>query len=383
MYRLLIVEDEEIIRQGLTEHIPWNKIGFNVVGEADNGKSAVDLIPVIQPDVILTDIKMPEMNGVEMMSFIKQEYPHIKVIVISGYNDFEYARKSVEYGAYSYLLKPVRETEIKEVFELLKDDLNKIENEKTKMVVHFDKLLEYQNLPFLKNLKSSAQIEQLLSTSISNSVIAKNYSEFMKLLDDFYDNYSSGNRFEFEEIYVKTIELIVILSARLYENGIIFQDICPEDFRKDIKMIIKTQSMLDLKNYLSKLFSRVIDYLNILDTKHSQYDDSSIIKVKQFIEENYNRKISLDEAAGIAYMSPAYFSTYFKKATGITYTDYLINVRVQKAKDLLRNHNLKVYEVALMVGYDDFRHFSKVFKKLNGIGPTQYKKMYLKEKIRL
>jgi len=114
MYRLLIVEDEEIIRRGLKSNVPWTKMGFQVVGEAENGKIALDIIPTLNPDVVLTDIRMPVVDGIELMSILNDRNPDIKVVILSGYSEFEYARKGIEYGAYYYLLKPTRKSSIKD-----------------------------------------------------------------------------------------------------------------------------------------------------------------------------------------------------------------------------------------------------------------------------
>ncbi|NJD03839.1 MAG: response regulator [Ruminiclostridium sp.] len=258
LYRLLIVEDEEIIRRGLKNNIPWNEMDFEVVGEAENGSIALDIIPALHPDVILTDIKMPVIDGIELMSVLKNRNPDIKVVIFSGYSEFEYARKGIEFGAYYYLLKPTRKNSIKEVFTRLKNEI---------------------------------------------------------------DNISRKNA-EFEELIKKVRSTLP--SVEEYES----------------------------KPIMSSAVNRVIT----------------------FLKENYNRKISLNEVAEYAFMSPSHFCTFFKQETGCTFIDFLSVIRIDKAKELMQNPELRVYEIADMVGYDDWNYFSKIFRKITGVNPTQYKK---------
>ena len=259
MYRLLIVEDEEIIRRGLKSNIPWAEMDFEVVGEAENGRIALDIIPALQPDVVLTDIRMPVVDGVELMSVLKDRNPDIKIVILSGYSDFEYARKGIEFGAYSYILKPTRKSSIKEVFTRLKSEI---------------------------------------------------------------DNISRKNA-EFEDLIKKVQSTVPSIEA---EHG--------------------------KKPIMAPAVNRIV----------------------KFLKENYNRKISLNEVAEYAFMSPSHFCTFFKQETGCTFIDFLSVIRIDKAKELMQNPELKVYEIANLVGYDDWNYFSKIFRKITGVNPTQYKK---------
>ena len=113
MYRIMIVDDESAIRNGLRTIIDWEDLGIEVAGEAANGRQALTLIDHFQPHIILTDIKMPEMNGIELLQKVTAEYMHIKVAVLSGFNDFSYVRSAMKIGAANYLLKPVDTEELK------------------------------------------------------------------------------------------------------------------------------------------------------------------------------------------------------------------------------------------------------------------------------
>src|SRR6056297_635436 len=124
MYRILIVDDEEMIRQGLTQIIDWKEIGFEIAGTARNGSKAIDIILKEPINVVILDIKMPKMNGLEVSRYLYENFPSIKIIILSGYAEFEYAQKTINYNVFSYLLKPSRKDTIKELFLRLKDEMD-------------------------------------------------------------------------------------------------------------------------------------------------------------------------------------------------------------------------------------------------------------------
>lgn len=127
MLKVFLVEDESIVREGLRDNIPWQQYGYEFVGEASDGEMALPLIQKTKPDVLLTDIKMPFMDGLSLSRLVHQEFPDMKIIIISGYDDFEYARGAILVGAEQYLLKPITRAAMQKVLAELK---TKIENER-------------------------------------------------------------------------------------------------------------------------------------------------------------------------------------------------------------------------------------------------------------
>ncbi len=129
MYKVLVVEDEDIIRAGIIRRVENIVLGFKVVGEAANGKKALELIEQVKPDVIITDVLMPVMDGFELASIVQQKY-NIKVIIISCFADFQYAQKAIQLNAFDYLLKATNRRNYKECFEKLKKKLDEEYKEK-------------------------------------------------------------------------------------------------------------------------------------------------------------------------------------------------------------------------------------------------------------
>lgn len=126
MLKVFLVEDESLIREGLRDNIPWEQYGYRFVGEAGDGEMALPLIRKSRPDLLITDIKMPFMDGLSLSKIVKEEFPKTKVVIISGYDDFEYAREAIEVGVDQYLLKPITRMNLRKVLLEMKE---KIENE--------------------------------------------------------------------------------------------------------------------------------------------------------------------------------------------------------------------------------------------------------------
>ncbi len=125
MYRLLFVDDEALIRVGVSENVHWHQYGYELAGSCENGKEALEFIRSSPVDIVITDIGMPYMNGLELSERLKEEYPEIKIIILSGYDDFDYAKKAIRYGVRDYLLKPITAQELGEVLDRLRQEMDK------------------------------------------------------------------------------------------------------------------------------------------------------------------------------------------------------------------------------------------------------------------
>ena len=117
MYKVFLIEDEIVIREALERMIPWNEYGFELVGKAKDGEIALPMIRKTKPDVLITDIKMPFMDGLTLSGIVKKEFPDIRIVIVSGYDDFEYAKKAIALGVDDYLLKPIAKAEFVNVLQ--------------------------------------------------------------------------------------------------------------------------------------------------------------------------------------------------------------------------------------------------------------------------
>ena len=123
-YRILLVDDEEEVRKGILRKMDWEKLGFQVAGDAENGEEALEKIEQLKPDVVMTDIRMPYMDGLTLTSRIRQKYPSMKVLIFSGYDDFEYAQQAIKLNVTEYILKPVNVEELTEILNRVRENLD-------------------------------------------------------------------------------------------------------------------------------------------------------------------------------------------------------------------------------------------------------------------
>lgn len=165
MYKLLIVEDEAEVRNGIRNNIDWGIMGFEVIAEAGNGREALDIIENSKPDVVITDITMPIMDGLELSYILKEEYPTIRTIILTGYDDFKFAQRAIKYGVSDYLLKPVLPEDLSKLMLRIKNEIDSEIAEKED--IQKLRLYYQQSIPIIKD----KFLTLLISTEIENDEI--------------------------------------------------------------------------------------------------------------------------------------------------------------------------------------------------------------------
>jgi len=261
MYKVIVIEDEAMTRRGLIQTIPWQEHDCEVIGEAANGLDGIALAESLRPDIIITDIHMPEMDGLSMIERLK-ESTDAEFIVFSGYSQFEYAKKAISLGVHGYLLKPVDDDE------------------------------------FLK----------VLDETVASVYKNANYDSLLKELDR-------------------------LTNAEGIHTG------------------------------------------PLLKTGSATVKDRFVQSAKQYIEAHYNEELTAKIVADELNLSESYLTKLFRSNTGYSFLEYLTLFRVQTAMALLKQENRKAYEVAEMVGYQDAKYFSKIFRKIVGVNPTEFKNL--------
>ena len=149
MYKVILVDDEYLTRDAISRNTPWKDVDFTLVGTAENGKAAIALIEEAEPDLILTDICMPVLDGIGLAAYVHEHHPDIMVVIISGYDDFDYAKQAMSYEVADYILKPITSTELVEELEKIHKKLDAASKKRGQL----EKIQqEYQkNMPILRN----------------------------------------------------------------------------------------------------------------------------------------------------------------------------------------------------------------------------------------
>ncbi|PYG89758.1 two-component system response regulator YesN [Ruminiclostridium sufflavum DSM 19573] len=534
MYKVLIIDDESIMRKGIKNIINWKHLDCEVCADACDGIEGLELIKQHRPDIIITDIRMPGLDGISMIKQVKIVVPNAKIIILTGFRDFDYVHEAIKCGAFDFLLKP---TKIEELTNVLSKAVKEFNEQKLKHleVDKFKRLYE-QSIPVLREKllydiiyginTNEDEIEEkmkLFDLKINNFVLVIMENDFEEKPEGSqYDKHlcQFGIVNSFEEIFAEKYEVISImlntsrvgfiiqqpnkspidiaevsekcgylqevinngfgftvtiavssngtsameLTDKLREclgsleyksyignNSIIqYSDLnsffryddysALEKYQKQLLESIKsgnnelvkviTQNISKyvntnninlsyLKNYYYSTLSsinnirisvlaidadkkheegrdiasllKLIDKCDSVDELNSLLEEVSmrissrvnsfnnkslkliLRKAIDYIHEHYNEQVTLNEVAENIYVSTFYISRMFKKELGISFVDYLNDVRIEKAKELLKDVKYKTYEVAEMVGIPDPHYFSKIFKKYSGMTPSEYK----------
>ncbi|NHN29885.1 response regulator transcription factor [Paenibacillus agricola] len=346
MYNVLIVDDEVMIKRSLTKLINGSRHGFHVGGEAEDGSEALALWERLKPDLIVTDISMPVMDGLELIKEIRSRGQETEIVILSGYDDFGYAQQAMRYGIMDYVLKPLRQEQLEEILE--------------KSAIRLDN----------KGRSQQERGKRLWECRGTASLVAEHLwmvrePEALGLLTH-YCHQLLGNGLT---LAACTEQLENTLA--LAETELVVQS-CGK-FTELPKPLLSASEALD--ELLLRAGELTSAYVEQIRRMRNWGQHQVIHKAMEYMEAHYaNEHLSLSHVADEARMSESYFSRCFKEELGVSFIDYIIKLRMEKAKELLQAADSKTYEVAHAVGYSDYPHFSKSFKKYSGLSPNEYKK---------
>lgn len=355
----MLIDDEPWSRKVIKQLGEWEKHGLTVVGEADDGSEGLRLIEELLPDIVVTDMRMPGVDGVELLLALNKNYPALKIIVMSGYDDFVYLKQAIKSQARDYLLKPVDPIELNHTLAKCVSELNQTPRSSTLSSIRsfllsdskfLDQYLEYRNLlhGYLLDLNASG-----VKQSINN---------LKQLLE----------REQLEDSKVKEIERDL---TQLLENitGNYEIDVSQWDFPEPSKKSVRDpfHTLNETIGAAEQRYMRLINELEELRSKKHKIDMS---EVQNYIHRNYKEGITLESIADYFYISKEHLSRSFKTFSGDTVTDYINRKRMEKAKQLIVEHKLSIKHAAEMTGYTDLAYFYRVFKKHNGFTPGELRK---------
>lgn len=264
MYKVVIIDDEPIIVEGISKVVPWERYGCQIVGTAENGIEGLEVIRRERPDILFSDISMPGLDGLSMIAAFRVEFPDMMISILTGFRDFDYAQTAIRLGVIRFLLKPSNMKEIEEAVAVMVENLKKLN------VAHEEKA---------EGQETVGQQEQ-------------------------------GHE--------------------------------PEKGEGKSKEDSAASSFI-VKNALA------------------------------YIEENYREHLTLGDVAEHTYVSQWHLSKLLNRHTGQNFSEILNTARIQHAKELLKDPSLRIGDVAEAVGFIDIAHFSRVFKKIEGISANEFR----------
>jgi two-component system response regulator YesN len=349
--KLVIVDDEKMIRDGLALTINWAEYHIEVVGVAKDGLQALEICRQVKPHIVLTDIRMPKMNGIELIQALKEEMSQIKVIILSGYDEFSYAQRALQYGAVDYLIKPI---DIKELEQVIMRVRQNFEQELFGELLHIKRYQEIEPMiaPYFNAVRIGRAQEAVFNLKTvmkqleTKPITLKNYKKVM-------------------------IHMIANIEKALYEDGYHLKDAGLEIYNHRESALIHFNLKEELKEWLYDFTEALCEWVEGQKEEGGSHR-ALIKKAMTYMEFHYDEDLTVESIAEVVALSSNYFSHIFKKTRGESFTDYLNKVRIEAAKNYLIKEHYKIYEVAYKVGYKDYKYFSSVFKKHVGISPTKY-----------
>lgn len=397
MWKILIADDEPKIRRGLRNVLDWAEMDAEIVGEAEDGEIALEMVRDTRPDILLLDICMPFINGIELIEKLKSEYNDCMIIVITGHDEFSYAQEALRLRVFDYVLKPVLKEQLHTVILKAINELGDIRKKnkyfgwaKTQLATNFKILKERFMNDWIENHITKIEIdEQIKYFNIELSencgiILIKPIEKHNIMEDKQWDR----------NLLVFAIQNVIEELIEDLKPRIVFKD--NNDNIIAITAINQMADWMELKNkfesyiekYLDsniKVYQKVIEngvsdipnvYGSLLDEirRDSNYTPM-VTKAKQYIDKNYfKEELSLEEVSNEIKVSPAYLSRVLKQETGLSFIDYLTQVRVKTAIQLMSDPSMKIYEIAEKVGYNSQHYFSTAFKRVLGVSPVEYKK---------
>ncbi|MGO4494813.1 response regulator [Paenibacillus sp. 2RAB27] len=335
MKHILIVDDEPMVRMGLAQLVRQCSPLFRTVVAA-NGVEALEQINKQRPDMMLTDIRMPKMDGLELCKQVLEMNLTVPIVVISGYDDFSYAQKCLTYGVKEYLLKPLTEHELYPV-------LNKL-------------LLQQDHSVPISFLKVEEWLERVESTIWSADLDALN-----GLMDDWKhgDIIHGIQAQQLEQIIADGLKILI---KKLNAHGLV-----------TFTTHSSPAQLNTIPEAIAYLQTELVHLYNQLFHWRGGNQKSLFEEAKTYIDNNISEELSLEEVAEKMGLAPTYFSYIFKKMTNETFVQYRMKKRIEMAKKLLEIPHYKVVDVGVTIGYQNYPYFTKIFKKMTGCTPSEYR----------
>lgn len=398
MYRVIIVDDEERIRERLLRILPWEEMGLEVVGEAQDGREALSLALERKPDIIITDICIPYIDGLKFVEILSERQPDTLVIVITGHDDFNYALSAIKLKVFDFILKPVIKDQLYSV-------MSKACSELDKRIIN-EKYLGWAKGCIRNDLTSVK--ERFLNDWVKGNITSDEFMQQKDIMDIDFDEQATMfviaplARIK-EEAITRNLDksqlmfqLFNTISDKLgeYPRTIVFKD--DSDNIVAIVPVTDVQKINAMITDINETVSRLCDcmvstvkktivggyhavpiiYLELITKLRKENDFTPIVNgMKQYIMANYScSDFSVENLCEEFKISRTYAWKLLKAELGISFRELLSSIRIAKATELMGDPVLKLYEIADKVGFNSQHYFSLAFKKELGISPEEYRK---------
>ncbi|HUC91088.1 MAG TPA: AraC family transcriptional regulator [Paenibacillus sp.] len=450
MYRLLIADDEALEREGLEWIVQRMMPDTFQIIHAENGRAAIERAEEFRPHIVFMDVNMPGIKGLEALRDIKARLPETKLVLVTAYDYFAYAKEAVSLGVKEYILKPAKREQVVAALNQLVEELEQERRKRTDELELKDKLSQLQ--PLVENeLSMMLMIDSVMDADAGQLAEWLDFpldrgSAFVIAFPKQSDPADQKKIYDAIRGFAKTHGSICIVSSAIERHMAIFMRKNPavkdDEWREETKrygqmLCALTERQLEAavsvgigsvrsgadglrKSYFEAVFAsscsdqggRVCHFEELkngrsgpaaaagaraaeqkassagIGTEHQSYVVSALQRIReereqqtvtvldraqQYIRERFTEEVSLEEVADFVHLNPHYFSKVFKQQVGETFIDFVTRLRIDMAKSLIASDRLSLKEVCFAVGYKDPNYFSRVFKKITGVSPSEYR----------
>lgn len=432
MFNLLIADDEQLERRAIKNIVSDRLKGTFDIYEAKNGREAIEIADKIRPEVIIMDIRMPGINGIEAIKEIRKFHKEGYFIILTAYDHFWYAKEAIEVDVKEYLLKPLKREELIEKLEFAigcVEETRKKRNKEMKLrekvytmlpiienqlcytivnneinEVEVEMLLEHLNMEFRAGYSMLINLEDSLDSSIDKIELKNAIKEYIREFAQGFNRtilssfptadivmFIEVDRFYNEEEQDgQSIELASKLAEVIKEKFGVDVSIGVGRVYRGIENLNKSYDEAVVAVRYDKEGTKIKHYQHVSVKRNAlcqeecesgseesisnrENQEGIILKSIEYIKNHYNNEITLEEVAGYVCVSSYYFSKIFKEYTGKNYVDYITELRIEKAKEMLKSGETSIKDICFEVGYNDPNYFSRVFKKVEGVTPSEFK----------
>ncbi|HAF25787.1 MAG TPA: hypothetical protein DCG85_00585 [Lachnospiraceae bacterium] len=371
--KVLIVDDEPFITQGLSLLIDWEKEGFEIAACLENGKEALQFLEKNEVDLILTDIRMPECSGLELMEKVReQKLSDAYFIIMSGYDDFGYAQKALRMGCLDYLLKPVDGAELIEILKKIRSTEKEKVQERRRQAELEQAYRGRNMISRLIGTYDSGNAQKIICNEVLDKLVGaievNDAGEIDKLVHEFYK--------EVKEKDIPEESVNFNISYLLFQLIRIASEQDDEVNHEEIMNFISESSLEEglVKGKSDHMVRFCLDYAEYISQLRKRSAHSVLRDVEKEIQNHYAENISLREMSQKFFINNAYLGQMFKKKYGVSFKDYLTDYRIKMAAKMLVNTDKKIISIAEEVGYKDSDYFVQKFIERMGCTPSKYRR---------
>jgi two-component system, response regulator YesN len=360
MFKVVIVDDMEVMRRQIKRLPLWGEeTGFSIIDEAEDGQEALEKLQVQPVDLLITDIRMPRINGIELLREVQERSLASCVVFLSEHSEFNLAKEAIQYGIFDYLVKPVNKEELKNLLEKVKKRIEEEKKAQIQMKNLEDKLVEKIDVYYPDNQ-----------------------------LDSIVKYISEGDRDAIDAVEAMVEDTFAALGHDMMKTALVLQRAYHEVYgevkskHEWIKDFIDTKLIADISltqyNNIdlvkSKIIEEVENLISIINKFILTSKKSPLIReICNYIIHNVHSEVNMGKISEALFLTKNYIGDIFKQETGMTVGEYITMVKMERAKQLMREKALRNYEIANKLGYNNVEYFGKLFKKHTGFSPVEFK----------